>query len=127
MKFRVFPESKNSFYFTVCLFDSRQAMFDRLYDLNYKTELTAVGAYVPLKHYKRLGYIFLLKRAVSFDVVSHEIQHALLHWAKIRNIKTLEENSYTNERMCEAAGKLNNDIISRLVEAGCTIDIFYPA
>lgn len=122
--FRVYPKKGERFYFTVCIFHSKAQMKAYFASMeNYgkgDDKFTAVT--VPVIRYKDtltvapcLGEILFHRPMTGTSIVSHEMTHAALHWARVTGMDLQLNNceSASEEPLALAVGYLTRQFFMK--------------
>jgi hypothetical protein len=133
IKFRIYPESRRSYYFDVKVFPTEEKM--RKYAERWGARhvdpsrfANAEAAMLPytIKGGKTLGEIVFHKAQIGIVTVAHEATHAALRWADSARVSVDRDVRESNtdigtqneERFCDAIGTLVLQMMGLMHDAG---------
>lgn len=121
IRFRLYPE-KQTLFFIVHVWLTQKAMHRRLKKLGIPhsehTQGTCSawrryknGAAVPDRRTRDIGELNFHRGLLNAEIVSHEIAHAMVQWARRMRVDPLtdagdDDESSDNERFCYATGRM---------------------
>ena len=129
VRFRVYPERRSRLYFGVVVWPTLKSMrvataTSRSRGATMRWETLSFRKGTQRKD-PIMGEIHLSKRHLTMEVLTHELMHATLTWARR---KGLQEGLLNNdceqrtrsleERVCYAHGRMGRDLVARCIEKG---------
>lgn len=125
---KLWPEGKNSLYFTVQIWPGPASMRRHLRQRRRMTGLQDTHGVCTIwgsraARGKEIGRLYLHRKRLDAEIAAHEISHAALGWANQRGLDlTAPCGSPDNERYCYAAGRMIQTFTNRAYELGIWCD-----
>jgi hypothetical protein len=125
--FKVFPKKKDKFFFEVRVFHSKRQMYAyyQSHPSPYKEVLDFTAINIPVTTYKiagrrmnmqpNLGEILFHRPQTGSGIVSHEMTHAALHWARVtkQSLSLTKAGTDEEEVIALAIGNLTRQFMAK--------------